>query len=292
MPLIHERAFRIRHYECDAYGHVNHTNYVRYMQEAAFDASAAAGFDMDWYTDNGRYWLIRETHITYLHPLAYGDTVIIKTWVADFHRVRSRRAYEFRLADSDKIVATAMTDWVYLDTAAQRPISIPAEMEAGFFPDGPPGNIPPRERFPKAPAVPPKAFSMYRQVEWSDIDPAGHVNNAQYLAYLETAGVAAVNHFGWPMTRMVENGFGVVARRYRIEYKQQAVMGDELEITTYITDAKRATVVRHYIIKRINDNAIIARAYALWVWVDLATGQPIRVPPQFVSDFEGHIVGK
>jgi len=49
MPLIHERAFRVRHYECDAYGHVNHANYLRYMQEAALDASAAAGYDIDWY---------------------------------------------------------------------------------------------------------------------------------------------------------------------------------------------------------------------------------------------------
>lgn len=290
MPLTHERAFRVRHYECDAYGHVNHTNYLRYMQEVAFDASAAAGFDMDWYAENGRYWLIRETDITYLRPLTYGETVIIKTWVVDFQRVRSRRAYEFRLAGSGEIVATAVTDWVYLDTVAQRPVTISPEMEAAFLPDGPPVDAPPRERFPKAPPAPPKAYTMHRLVEWGDIDPAGHVNNAQYLAYLETVGVEAVNAFGWPMTRMVAHGFGVVARQVRIEYKQQAVMGDELEITTFIADAKRATAVRHYTIQRTRDAALIARAYAVWVWVDLATGRPIRVPPEFLVAFEGHVV--
>ncbi len=50
-PPIHvpflERAFRVRSYECDGYGHVNHANYLRYMQEAAFDASAAAGYDLE-----------------------------------------------------------------------------------------------------------------------------------------------------------------------------------------------------------------------------------------------------
>lgn len=290
MPVTYERAFRVRHYECDAYGHVNHVNYVRYMQEAAFDASAAVGFSMDWYRENGRYWLIRETDITYLRPLKYGDTVIIKTWVADFHRVRSRRAYEFRLADSGEIIATAITDWVYLDMVAQRPITIPPEMEVAFLPDGSTTGHSSRERFPKAPPPPPKAFTMRRQVEWGDIDPAGHVNNAQYLTYLETAGVEAVNAFGWPMTRMAEHGFGVVARRYHIEYKQQVVMGDELEIETYIADAKRATAVRHYTIKRTSDNTLVARAYTVWVWVDLATGRPIRVPPEFVNDFKGHIV--
>jgi acyl-CoA thioester hydrolase len=67
-------------------------------------------------------------------------------------------------------------------------------------------------------------------------------------------------------------------------------MGDELEIETYIADAKRATAVRHYTIKRISDNTLVARAYTVWVWVDLETGRPIRVPPEFVSAFEGHIV--
>ena len=37
MPLTHVRSFRVRHYECDAFGHLNNTNYVRYMQETAFD---------------------------------------------------------------------------------------------------------------------------------------------------------------------------------------------------------------------------------------------------------------
>jgi len=177
-----------------------------------------------------------------------------------------------------------------LDTEAQRPVTITPKMEAAFLPEGSSPDVPPRERFPKAPTPPPKAYTMRRQVEWGDIDPAGHVNNAQYLAYLETAGVEAVNNFGWPMTRMAEHGFGVVGRRYRIEYKQQVVMGDELEITTFIADVKRATAVRHYLIKRTSDDSLVARAYAVWVWVDLATGRPIKVPSAFVTSFEGHIV--
>ena len=54
-----------------------------------------------------RQWLVRETDITYLRPLVYGDTVIVKTWVGDFRRVRSRRDYALRLAGSGEPVATA-----------------------------------------------------------------------------------------------------------------------------------------------------------------------------------------
>ena len=93
MMPVHERTFRVRHYECDMYGHVNHANYLRYMQEAAFDASAAVGYSLDTYQAMGRYWLIRDTDIEYLLPLRFGDTVRVKTWVVDFRRVRSRRAF-------------------------------------------------------------------------------------------------------------------------------------------------------------------------------------------------------
>jgi acyl-CoA thioester hydrolase len=75
MPLTHVRTFRVRHYECDAYGHLNYANYLRYMQEAAFDATAAAGYDLARYEAMGRRWLVRETDIEYLRPLRYGDSV-------------------------------------------------------------------------------------------------------------------------------------------------------------------------------------------------------------------------
>lgn len=290
MPLIHERTFRIRHYECDAYGHVNHANYLRYMQEAAFDASAAAGYDFSRYDEINRFWLIRETDITYLRPLTYGDSVVVKTWVLDFRRVRSRRAYELRDLATGEVVAQAHTEWIFLDSQSLRPVTIPAEMVEAFFPDGPPAEVPPREPFPKAPAPPPGVFKLRRWVEWRDIDGAQHVNNANYLAYLEECGVQVARAFGWPMARMMEAGFGIVARRYRIEYQQPAVHDDELELATWVSDVKRATAVRHYTVRKAGDGALLARAHVLWVWVDLATGRPIRIPAGFRADFAANIV--
>lgn len=283
-----ERAFRVRSYECDAYGHVNHANYLRYMQEAAFDASAAVGYDLARYQAMGRQWFIRETDITYLRPLVYGDTVIVRTWVGDFRRVRSRRMYELRLAGSDEPVATAATEWVYLDAATQRPASVPPEMIAAFrHPETMPGDR--REPFPDPPPPPPGIYRMRRRVEWRDIDRAQHVNNANYLAYIEECNVAAAEAYGGSMARIMERGVAIVARRYRIEYREPAVMGDELEVTSFLADVKRATAVRHNEIRRVVDDALLARSYALWVFVDLETGRPIRIPPDFMDTFKPNI---
>jgi acyl-CoA thioester hydrolase len=289
MLPTHTRTFRIRHYECDGYGHLNHANYLRCMQETAFDASAAVGYDFDRYAVLGHTWLIRDTEIKYLAPLRYGDETAVKTWVLDMGRVRSRRAYEMTSVRTGDLCARATMDWVYLNTESLRPASIPPAMQAAFLPDGPPADAPARARFPGLPDPPPGVFTTRRRVEWRDIDPLGHVNNAVYLSYLEDAGMAVAEAFGWPFARMEAAGFGIVARHHRIEYRAPAVMGDEIEIATWISEVRAASVLRHFALTRPADGALIARAHTRWVWVDITTGHAMRIPTGFMDDFAANI---
>ena len=290
MPLTHSRTLRIRHYECDAYGHVNNANYVRYMQETAFDASAVAGYGIARYQEMGRIWLVRDTDIEYLQPLRYGDSVSIKTWVADMRRVRSQRAYEFRNDATGELVARAHTDWVFLDTNTGRPTPIPEALMAAFFPEGVPMEVPPREHFPTPPPPPVGVFSMRRIVEWRDIDPMQHVNNATYLAYMDDCGVQVSRAHGWSMDRMSSEGFGIITRRNRIDYRQPALLDDDLAITTWVSGVHSSSATRHYAITRVADGALLAQANALYVWVDLTSGKLIPVPGYFLKDFANNIV--
>ncbi|HML21608.1 MAG TPA: thioesterase [Aggregatilinea sp.] len=293
MPLTHRRVFRVRHYECDAYGHVNHANYLRYMQEAAMDASATVGYDEARYIALGTFWLIRETDIEYLRPLLYGDQVEVTTWVGDFRRVRSRRFYEMRHTGTGELVARANTDWVYLDRSSARPIGVPPEMVEAFAPPGVGDDTRletmPREHFPEALPAPPGAFTMHRRVEWRDIDSAQHVNNAAYLNYMEECGILAAESVGWTIERMRGEGFAIFARRHQIEYRQQAPRGEELAITTYLSNVRHTSATRHYLITRASDGALITQARTVWVFVNLETGLPMRVPASFQDDFAASI---
>jgi acyl-CoA thioester hydrolase len=237
----------------------------------------------------GHHWLIRETEIEYLRPLHYDDTVEVKTWVADFRRVRSRRAYEFRNAASGKLVSQAMTDWVYLDSAAERPASIPPEMKAAFWKDGAPRSISQRERFPSSPPPPPSAFRQRRRVEWRDLDMVGHVNNAVYLHYIEDGGIQMAAVHGWPLARMEAQGFAVVARQHRIEYRHPAVLDDELELVTWLSDVKGSTALRYSRMSRARDGALVMQSRTVHVWVDLETGHPATIPIQFLADLKSSI---
>ena len=290
MTAVFERSFRVRLYECDAYGHVNHANYLRYMQEAALDASAAVGYDKAWYDAAARYWLILQTGITYLRPLQFGDTVIIKTWVSDFRRATSRRRYQLRIAGSDELAAEGFSDWVYLDTQSLRPVRVPQQMAEAFTP---PGGLPAdavRDPFPEQPPIPEGAYRMHRRTRWSEIDPAGHVNNAAYLTFFEDCAMELMVDRGWPAARMHADGFGIVAREFRIQYQAPAFLDDVLEVATWVSQVKRASVLRHYVIQRVRDAEPIVRAQALWVWIDLSTGRPLRIPVHYLEAFGDNII--
>jgi acyl-CoA thioester hydrolase len=283
MPLTLVRTFCVRHHECDAHGYVHPAVYMRYAQESAFDASAAAGYDMDRYEELDRLWLARETLIEYLQPLRYGDSVQVKTWVVDFRRVRSLRAYEFHHTRSGEMVARAFTDWVHLELSSGRPAYISPEMRAAFFPEGPPPPAPPRERFPAA-AAPSDAFRHSRRAEWRDIDAAGHVNNAAYLSYLEDCSLQSLAARGWSKPRIEAVGLTLATRSHRIEYRQPALHDDELEIITWVSDLQDTIVERYTIVTRPADGATISRAMTVQAWLDVESGKPATVPDALKAD--------
>ncbi len=289
MPHTFERTFRVRAYECDTLGHVNNANYLRYMQEAAIEASADAGYDTRRYTEMGKSWLIRETSVEYFSPLFFGDTLILKTWVADVRRVRSRRMYEFRKAGAAELVARADTDWIFLDQKTGRPAGVPEPLKLAFFPEGVPATAPAREPFPEPPPLPPKIHVVQRQAEWRDIDMVGHVNNAVYLAYVEEAGVDVAASHGWPISRLIESGMGLVARKHRIQYLQAASLGEAIRVETWLAPPRTTSVIRHYLIRRSGDGALLAQTQTVWVMIDLKTGRPLRFPDEFMADIQDNI---
>ena len=285
MPLTHTRVFRIRHYECDAYRHLNAITYLRYMQETAFDASAAAGYGLLRYDAMDRTWFVTETDIEYLAPMSYGQSAAVTTWVEDFRKVRSRRAYEVRDAETGALTAQASTDWAFLEKSTGRPAAITDEMIAAFWPEGRSTARSARERFPAAPPPPAEVFRQRRRVEWRDLDPAQHVNNAVYLAYVEECGVQAEQAYHWPESRMATAGAGIFTRRHRIEYRAQAVLDDELEVATWFYGVRNSSFTRYYEITRVGDGALIAHAHSVYVWVDMATGRPAVLPAGLLADF-------
>lgn len=123
--------------------HVNNIEYVRMLQEAAIAHTRQNGWAPGELHARGWTWVARSHFIEYLQPCRAGEEIVLYTWVASFRRIRSLRKYRFvRVADGT-VLATAQTDWVFLDLRTGRPVAIPAEVVAAYVivPEGEENNI-------------------------------------------------------------------------------------------------------------------------------------------------------
>jgi YbgC/YbaW family acyl-CoA thioester hydrolase len=110
-------------------------------------------------------------------------------------------------------------------------------------------------------------------------DANGHVNNAVYLNYLESARVAFLRGAGASYRELRERGFGLVVARICIDYRGEAVMEDPLVI---ITEPIRKRITggtfrQSVYLEEAGGPRLIAQAEVTWVCVD-ARKRPTRVP--------------
>jgi len=137
-------------------------------------------------------------------------------------------------------------------------------------------------------AVPEGAFTTTRMVEWRDVGPSGRTVPGAVASLAEDAGIRVCTAYGWPLDRCAAAGFGIVLRRHEIDVGVAPGFGVEVDVATWATDARGATAVRHYVLTAAGD--VVARFRSLYVWVDLASGRPIRIPQPFLADFAGNFL--
>lgn len=117
------------------------------------------------------------------------------------------------------------------------------------------------------------------------IDENRHVNNREYLKWMQDAAVAHSTAVGWPMERYSETGASWVVRSHHIEYLRPAFERDTLHVHTWVEGMEATSSVRRYLFWRERDRAPVARAETLWVLVDQNTGRPRAIPDELRADF-------
>jgi len=94
----------------------------------------------------------------------------------------------------------------------------------------------------------------------------------------------ALTSCGWPLSRLDAEDFAIATRCHSIVYRQPALLGDEIELITWLSDVRETTAVRHTTIARTEDGAEVSRARTVHAWVDRKTGQPTAIPAVFLAD--------
>jgi acyl-CoA thioester hydrolase len=134
MPAIHEYRHTVTDRDIDQLRHANNLSYLHWMQAAALEHSAAQGWPTEAYQALGAGWVVRSHHIDYLQPAFEGDSIVVRTWVADMKKVTSLRRYEILRpeADASVVLARAATDWAFVRFSTGVPQRIPPEVAGAF----------------------------------------------------------------------------------------------------------------------------------------------------------------
>lgn len=132
----------------------------------------------------------------------------------------------------------------------------------------------------------PAIYQHLHRVSDTEIDELNHANNAAYVLWMQAAAIAHSTAQGWPTERYRAASYAWVARSHKIDYLLPAHEGDELIVHTWVVDMQRVSSLRRYEITRGGDQDVLARAETRWVFVDLASRKPTRIPPEVQVDFE------
>jgi acyl-CoA thioester hydrolase len=123
------------------------------------------------------------------------------------------------------------------------------------------------------------------RVEEDSIDVHGHVNNQEYLRWMQEAAIEHSARQGWPMERYLALGASWYVKSHFIDYLRPALLADEILACTWIAGMDSRVSPRKTLFLRRADRRILARAETRWIFVDLASGRPQVIPQELRAAF-------
>lgn len=129
-------------------------------------------------------------------------------------------------------------------------------------------------------------FTKRFPVPAAAIDVQRHVSNLAYVGWMQDLAIEHSAAVGWPMRRYLALGAGWVVRSHFIEYLRPAFAEELLSAHTWVPRFDRRSTPRRYLFVRDADQAVLARAETVWVFVDLSTGRRGTIPPDLLNAFD------
>ena len=124
---------------------------------------------------------------------------------------------------------------------------------------------------PRAPA-----FRIILGVRWGDMDAFNHVNNAQYLRYLEEARVQWLASL--PGVSMTDRITPVLVAS-QVNYRQPIVWPNEIAIELSIDKLGNSSLTMgHRMLSSSDGSVLYSDGHVVMVWIDAQTGRSVPLP--------------
>ena len=109
------------------------------------------------------------------------------------------------------------------------------------------------------------------------VDINGHVNNIEYLRWMQDAAVLHSDIQGCTQAT-IDAGATWVVRTHYIEYLRPAFAGENIVVWTWVSNIRRVQSLRKYRIIRTDDSTVLVEGETNWVFVDARTGRLRSIP--------------
>jgi acyl-CoA thioester hydrolase len=273
--------FRVRHDELDSFGHLNNAVCVKYMQEAAIQASTDAGYSLPWYDERGVAWVIRRLEIRYYLQVRYGEELEVTTWITECGRSTCIREYDVTRTTDGARVARGRALWVYIDSKSGRPLRLPPEIKIALSAAGEKEDL--GIRGYKSRTVDCYRYCHRRQVQSYELDPLGRVHHTVFFNWIEQAYYNAIRLAGHPLDQLRAGEWMVFQGGHEIEYFGPARDNDEIEIVSWISEVGKVRGAWIHEIYEAREKTLLARDYSLGIFVN-SEGKPTAAPQSLIDD--------
>ncbi|WP_405120501.1 acyl-CoA thioesterase [Pseudomonas leptonychotis] len=129
-------------------------------------------------------------------------------------------------------------------------------------------------------------FVIDIQVSADDIDGLGHANNAVYVSWLERCAWRHSQYLGLDLSEYRRLDRAMAVLRHEIDYLASAYEDQQLQMATWIVESdQRLKMDRRFQLIRPADGVTLLRAKTTFVCIELSSGKPKRMPPEFVEGY-------
>ncbi len=131
--------------------------------------------------------------------------------------------------------------------------------------------------------------SMPISVRFRDVDAMGHVNNAVFFTYLETARVEYVRQVVHRSRPFKLAGVGLILAQISCQFKKPIFYGQTVEVGTRVLEMRNSSFVVEQCIE--TDSQVAALAEGVMVYYDYPAGKSVRIPDEVrlrVMSFEAN----
>ena len=141
------------------------------------------------------------------------------------------------------------------------------------------------EKLYRVPEPAPHVHAYEFDVDAALIDANGHVNNVEFVRWMQEAAVRHADAAGCTAATVAAGATWVV-RSHRIEYLWPVFAGDRVRALTWVADFRRAFSLRRYQFLKAADGTLLAKGETDWVFVGTTAGRPRSVPDGIKAMFD------